>query len=122
MLLTNLGLPFAAPAGRGCWCWRRIARQISASAGGPPCVAFALGSAAHALSIRSDVTTRIPLRYAPLIAVSTGNIVVFWLFTRALFDEEFRLSWWHGLVWALGSPSASQAASGLHPAAMCGFP
>ena len=39
--------------------------------------------------------------HAPLIALSTGNIVVFWLFTRALFDDEFRLRWWHGLVWAL---------------------
>jgi hypothetical protein len=46
--------------------------------------AFALGSAAH----------------APLIALSTGNVVVFWLFTRALFDETFRLRWWHALVWA----------------------
>ena len=26
--------------------------------------------------------------------------MVFWLFTRALFDETFKLRWWHGLVWA----------------------
>lgn len=38
--------------------------------------------------------------HAPLIALSTGNIVVFWLFTRALFDDEFRLRWWHGVIWA----------------------
>jgi len=24
---------------------------------------------------------------------------VFWLFTRALFDEAFRLRWWHALIW-----------------------
>ncbi|MBR1088997.1 AraC family transcriptional regulator [Bradyrhizobium manausense] len=63
--------------------------------------AFALGSAVHAVSYSLDVTSRIPLWHAPLIAVSTGDIVVFWLFTRALFDDEFRLRWWHGLIWAL---------------------
>ena len=35
-----------------------------------------------------------------MIALSTGNVVVFWLFTRALFDETFRLRWWHALIWA----------------------
>ena len=35
-----------------------------------------------------------------MIALSTGNVVVFWLFTRALFDETFKLRWWHALVWA----------------------
>ncbi|BAR56800.1 transcriptional regulatory protein [Bradyrhizobium diazoefficiens] len=63
--------------------------------------AFALGSAAHAASYSVDVTSRIPLLHAPLIALSTGTIVVFWLFTRSLFDDEFRLRWWHGWVWAL---------------------
>jgi AraC-like DNA-binding protein len=35
-----------------------------------------------------------------LIALATGNVVVFWLFTRALFDDGFRPRWWHGLIWA----------------------
>jgi AraC-like DNA-binding protein len=63
--------------------------------------AFALGSAAHAASYSVGVTSLVPAWHAPLIALSTGNIVVFWLFTRALFDDEFRLHWWHGLVWGL---------------------
>ncbi|WP_298244565.1 helix-turn-helix domain-containing protein [uncultured Bradyrhizobium sp.] len=63
--------------------------------------AFALGSAAHAASYSVDVTSRIPLLHAPLVALSTGTIVVFWLFTRSLFDDEFRLRWWHGWVWGL---------------------
>ncbi|MCP3474372.1 helix-turn-helix domain-containing protein [Bradyrhizobium sp. CCGUVB1N3] len=63
--------------------------------------ALALGLAAHAVSYSVGVTSRIPASHAPLVALSTGNIVVFWLFTRALFDDEFRLSWWHGWVWAL---------------------
>jgi AraC-like DNA-binding protein len=63
--------------------------------------AFALGAAAHAVSYSLDVTSPVPLWHAPLIAVSTGTMVVFWLFTRALFDDEFRLRWWHGSIWAL---------------------
>jgi AraC-like DNA-binding protein len=63
--------------------------------------ALVLGLAAHAVSYSVGVTSRVPESHAPLIALSTGNIVVFWLFTRALFDDEFRLSWWHGWVWAL---------------------
>ncbi|SCB17243.1 AraC-type DNA-binding protein [Bradyrhizobium yuanmingense] len=62
--------------------------------------AFALGSAAHAASYSIGVSSLVPIWHAPLIALSTGNIVVFWLFTRALFDDDFRLRWWHGLIWA----------------------
>src|SRR3954451_17135391 len=63
--------------------------------------AFALSAAAHAVSYSVDVTSRVPLWHAPLIALSTGTMVVFWLFTRSLFDDEFRLRWWHGAIWAL---------------------
>lgn len=63
--------------------------------------AFALGSAAHAASYSVGVSPLVAGWHAPLIALSTGNIVVFWLFTRTLFDDEFRLRRWHGLIWAL---------------------
>lgn len=63
--------------------------------------AFALGSAAHAASYSVGISSLLPAWHAPLIALSTGNIVVFWLFTRALFDDAFRLRWWHGGIWAL---------------------
>ncbi len=63
--------------------------------------AFALGSAAHAVSYSIGSTSSVSIGHAPLIALSTGNVVVFWLFTRALFDEAFKLRWWHGLVWAV---------------------
>jgi AraC-like DNA-binding protein len=62
--------------------------------------AFALGSAAHAVSYSIGATSQVTITHAPLIALSTGNVVVFWLFTRALFDEAFKLRWWHALVWA----------------------
>jgi AraC-like DNA-binding protein len=53
------------------------------------------------VSYSVGVTSLIPAWHAPLIALSTGNIVVFWLFTRALFDDAFHLRRWHGLIWAL---------------------
>jgi len=61
--------------------------------------AFALGSAAHALTASTGTTSPVAAAHAPVIALSTGNVVVFWLFTRALFDETFRLRWWHALIW-----------------------
>jgi AraC-like DNA-binding protein len=61
--------------------------------------AFALGSAAHAATYAIGGQAPATLSYAPLIALATGNIVVFWLFTRALFDESFRLRWWHAAIW-----------------------
>ena len=63
-------------------------------------VAFALGSAAHAVSYAIGSTSPVSIWHAPLIALSTGNVVVFWLFTRALFDDAFMLRWWHALIWA----------------------
>lgn len=62
-------------------------------------VALALGSAAHAVTYAIGNPPPVPLWRAPVIALSTGNIVVFWLFTRALFDEAFRLRWWHAAIW-----------------------
>ena len=63
-------------------------------------IAFALGSAAHAASYGIGVTAPVSIWHAPLIALSTGNVVVFWLFTRALFDDAFAMRGWHALLWA----------------------
>lgn len=58
---------------------------------------FALGAAAFAawtspgLPHGPDVT--------PLLALSAGNNVVFWLFARALFDDDFRPRVWHAALW-----------------------
>ena len=38
---------------------------------------------------------------APLVALCAGNVVVFWLFTRAAFDDAFRPQPWHALLWLL---------------------
>jgi len=75
-------------------------RDFRQTVAGRLAIALALGSAAHAGISAIGATLPISAWHAPLIALSTGNIVVFWLFTRALFDETFRLRGWHALVWA----------------------
>ena len=62
--------------------------------------AFALGSAAHAATAASGFTLPVTPWHAALIAVSTGNVVVFWLFARALFDDAFEVRRWHAAPWA----------------------
>lgn len=62
-------------------------------------VAFALGSAVHAAISGIGSIPGVSLWHAPLIALSTGNVVVFWLFCRALFDDAFSLRWWHAVIW-----------------------
>ena len=63
-------------------------------------IAFALGSSAHAVTYAIGSPAPATFWQAPVIALSTGNIVVFWLFTRALFDDAFALKGWHALLWA----------------------
>jgi AraC-like DNA-binding protein len=76
-----------------------LLRDFKSAVGGRLAVAFVLGSAAHAATCGFGATS-ISAWHTPLIALSTGNVVVFWLFTRALFDDAFKLRWWHGLIWA----------------------
>jgi AraC-like DNA-binding protein len=61
--------------------------------------AFALGSAAHAIVASIGLTPPISAWHAPLVALSTGNVVVFWLFTCALFDDAFVMRRPHALAW-----------------------
>src|SRR5712664_3098315 len=75
-------------------------RDFRGALAGRLAVAFALGSAAHAVTNAIGSTSIVSMWHAPLIAISTGNIVVFWLFTRALFDDAFKLRGWHALLWA----------------------
>jgi AraC-like DNA-binding protein len=75
-------------------------RDYRAAVAGRLAAAFALGSAAHAVTYAIGAASPVSIWHAPLIAISTGNIVVFWLFTRALFDDAFKLRLWHALVWA----------------------
>jgi AraC-like DNA-binding protein len=74
-------------------------RDFRSSTAGRLAIALAIGSAAHAAVCAIGVPSAISPSHAPLIALSTGNVVVFWLFCRALFDDSFALRWWHALVW-----------------------
>jgi len=75
-------------------------RDFRQTVAGRLAIALALGSAAHAGNSAIGATLPISAWHAPLIALSTGNVVVSWLFTRALFDDAFAMRWWHALVWA----------------------
>lgn len=74
-------------------------RDFRAHVAGRLGVVFALGSAAHAATFGIGVPSVVSIWHAPLIALSTANVVVFWLFCRALFDDAFSLRRWHALVW-----------------------
>ena len=45
----------------------------------------------------------------PILALSAGNNVVFWLLASALFEEGFRLRWWHGALWLVLTAAGSVA-------------
>ncbi|RQP24811.1 AraC family transcriptional regulator [Piscinibacter terrae] len=38
--------------------------------------------------------------HAPILALSAGGAVAFWLFARTLFDDDFEPGAWHALAWA----------------------
>jgi AraC-like DNA-binding protein len=76
-----------------------LIRDVRGVLAGRLAAAFALGSAAHASTLGIGVTVPFSAWHAPLIALSTGNVVVFWLFTRALFDDAFAMRRYHGLIW-----------------------
>jgi len=75
--------------------WRDLGRQWS----GRLAIALALGSAAHAATFNIGGPAALALAFAPLIALATADIVVLWLFCRALFDDGFALRWLHGVIW-----------------------
>src|SRR4051812_40477354 len=75
-------------------------RDFRKSVAGRLGIAFALGSAAHAVSSAAGFAAPVTFWRGPLIALSTGNVVGFWLFCKALFDDAFQPRWWHALPWA----------------------
>jgi len=75
--------------------WRDHARSSAGRLGG----ALAIGVAAYALQ-SSDGFMGWPTGVRlPLALLSTGNVVVFWLFARTVFDDDFRLRPRHALAW-----------------------
>ena len=62
---------------------------------------FAVGTGTYAISSVAGFSPLLGLWTIPLIALSAGNNVVFWAFAGALFDDGFRLRWWHVALWLL---------------------
>jgi len=77
--------------------WRDHPKRIAARLG----AAFAVGAAAATLADAPGVVAAPDLWRAGLAALGAGAMFVFWLFTRALFDDAFRLRPWHAAAWLL---------------------
>jgi AraC-like DNA-binding protein len=77
--------------------WRDHGRQAAGRLG----ALFALGAAADALLGAAGPGEGARAWQAPLIALRSGNPVVFWLFSRTLFDDGFRRRRWHLVLWLL---------------------
>lgn len=62
---------------------------------------FALGTAAYAITSAAGFLPPSGITAIGLLALAAGNNVVFWTLTGSLFDDGFRLRWWHVALWLL---------------------
>jgi AraC-like DNA-binding protein len=63
-------------------------------------VALTLGLGVQVIGSTPLFETLVPrLWQAPLVAVSVGNAVLFWVFVQALFDDNFALRPFHVVAW-----------------------
>jgi AraC-like DNA-binding protein len=62
---------------------------------------FALGTASYAVTSAAGFSAHLGWWTFPLLALSAGNNVVFWLFAASLFDDSYRPQWWHLGLWLL---------------------
>ena len=62
---------------------------------------FAVGTGTYAITSVAGFSPQLGLWTVPLLALSAGNNVVFWTLAASLFDDGFRLRWWHGALWLL---------------------
>jgi AraC-like DNA-binding protein len=76
---------------------RDYSRAVSARLG----ALFAVGTAAFAVCSSSSLHTAVGTFAVVVLAIATGNNLVFWLFVQALFDDGFRPRWWHVGIWAV---------------------
>jgi AraC-like DNA-binding protein len=62
--------------------------------------ALLIGAAASAIWSAPTLPRPWPWWSLFLLELSSGNSVVFWLWARAVFDDDFVLRRWHGALWA----------------------
>ena len=74
----------------------RDARRVPA---GVLSALFALGAACYTIVSASIFALEPSPWLLPLRVVAMGNPVVFSLFAAALFDDDFKPSWWHAVAW-----------------------
>ena len=72
-------------------CSRAIAARLQAL--------FALASRPYGVCSAPGLLRAAGWWAAPILALATGNNVIFLLFAQALFDDSFRSRWWHPLLW-----------------------
>jgi AraC-like DNA-binding protein len=60
---------------------------------------LSLGGAAYVVCSAPGQADHRSLWFIPVFVLCTGNVVVFWLFTRAVFDDRFKLRPWHAALW-----------------------
>lgn len=63
--------------------------------------AFALGVSAFTLNSAPGFALHPPWWHAPVIALDSGNMFMFWLFTRALLDDAFVFRPWQPAAWGI---------------------
>jgi AraC-like DNA-binding protein len=63
--------------------------------------AFALCSAAYAIRGAPGFPQQWQWWSLPILALCWGSAVVFWLWARAAFDDDFVLRRWHGILWVV---------------------
>jgi hypothetical protein len=61
--------------------------------------AFALGVAAYTVCSWPGFAAHAVVWLAPILALCLGNSLVFWLFARAIFNDDFEYRWWHAAAW-----------------------
>ncbi len=91
--------------------WRTHSRQPLVRLG----LLLACGLAVQTLSGWPALEQQAPALWrAPWVGISVGNALLFWLFVRALFEDDFVLKPWHAGLWlgvaALGTAAISLTA------------
>lgn len=78
-----------------------LLRDYSASVAARLTVALSIGTSVYVICSGPAAHLALGWCLPPLLAITAGNNVVFWLFAASLFDDSFRLRWWHGALWLL---------------------
>jgi hypothetical protein len=63
--------------------------------------AFAIGAAAYAIRGAPGFPQQWQWWSLPILVLNWGSAVVFWLWARAAFDDDFVLRRWHGVLWSV---------------------